>query len=471
MDPSDSASLQTKSSVPILRASELSESSGLQRQPIQNCLIEGDCLEALPHLPPESVDLIHTSPPYNINKDYKSSRDDLDHRDYLEFLGGVVGEAYRLLKPGRSFFFQVGYSEREGPGREILPIDVLTFETFRSHGFRLWDRIVWHYFGGMSFTRKFKNTHEIIMWWVKPNGDEDQPLFSVDSVREQSRSFDKRNNLWGRNPGNVWVADRVAYGGHKRATSHIAVYPESITERIIRACSAEGDFVLDPFAGSGTTPAVARSLGRLWLGCELSPEYVREAASRIGMRQVSEWQTLAACLIRLVVFENRRGFASRDEIEDKVGRWLETLQLQDHRDRYEQALSAVRVPDRARGKAAKPQLWAHFDRALSGTMADQETLALASAALDSVFSQRAEWNGLRKYRHLLRLLEEMSRHVRAEGISSVVDSIIESAPSMFEVEPDGLRVRLTANPLRMRMHRGVKRAAAIKVREEQRELF
>ena len=192
--------------------------------------------KSLGDFPSDSVDLIHTSPPYNIEKHYADSSDDLEHGEYLQLLADVFSECYRVLQPGASLFLQTGYSQ--DMSAEIFPIDMLSYRVMRSIGYKLWDRIVWHYRGGMSFTRKFKNTHETILWWVKPQADGSfQPFFDVDAVREQSKSYDKRNNLLGKNPGNVWSEDRVAFGGHARDTSHIAIYPESVTERIIRACT------------------------------------------------------------------------------------------------------------------------------------------------------------------------------------------------------------------------------------------
>ena len=186
-----------------------------QSSPFIDRIILGDSRRVLPKLPSESVDLIHTSPPYNIEKLYAHSADDLDHDEYLQFLVDVFSACYRLLKPGASLFLQAGYSQNQTD--EIVPIDILSHGPLHRMGYRLWDRIIWHYRGGMAFKRKFKNTHETILWWVKPRSDGSfQPSFDVDAVRERSKSYDRRNNLSGKNPGNVWSEDRVAFGGHAR---------------------------------------------------------------------------------------------------------------------------------------------------------------------------------------------------------------------------------------------------------------
>ncbi len=245
----------------------ISASAFLERDfdPGHSGIICGDSLEVLPHLPDDSVDLIHTSPPYNIEKPYASGiTDKAPLSEYLEFLDSVIGEIKRVVRPGGSIFWQTGYTQYDEAGSEIVPIDHLSHVMFRGdpHPVQLWDRIIWRYWGGHAFTKKFTNKHETIMWCVKPGAE---PRFCVEEVRERAKSYDKRNNFWGRNPGNVWDVDRVAFGSSGQ-TSHIAVFPEEVTERIVRACSSPDDFVLDPFSGSGTVAKVARGLGRRWLG-------------------------------------------------------------------------------------------------------------------------------------------------------------------------------------------------------------
>ena len=94
-------------------------------------LIVGDCLDVLPLLPDESIDLIHTSPPYNIGKQYKNAPDDRALLEYRHFLSDVFRQCYRVLRPNGSLFFQTGYSEDDGTTREIVPIDMLTYDIFR----------------------------------------------------------------------------------------------------------------------------------------------------------------------------------------------------------------------------------------------------------------------------------------------------------------------------------------------------
>ena len=103
----------------------------------------------------------------------------------------------------------------------------------------------------------------------------------VTDSAERQRLGDRRANPAGRVPGDVWEGPRLT-GNNRERTGHPCQMPESILERIIRAASNVGDLVFDPFAGSGTTLAVAKRLGRRWLGCEISPAYAAAATQRIG---------------------------------------------------------------------------------------------------------------------------------------------------------------------------------------------
>lgn len=423
---------------------------------IRDRIVVGDSRMVLKHFPSDVVDLIHTSPPYNIEKQYAGSSDDLEHNEYIQLLTEVFSECYRLLRPGASFFLQTGYSQ--DTSAEMFPIDMLSYHVMRGMGFRLWDRIIWYYRGGMSFTRKFKNTHETILWWVKPQNDGFfQPDFDVDEIREQSKSYDKRNNLLGKNPGNVWPEDRVAFGGHARNTSHIAIYPESVTERIIRACTRAGEFVLDPFAGSGTTPAMARALGRHWIGIEVSPKYARDADNRIGSKQASEVASLASGLLKLVGFGNKPGQKSIEYLLEAIVTWFKGY----NSDRYSQMkhdqLGLVFEGSLFQSnelKSEKPAAWQYFDSFFSSGGAHQEHLRLVSAALDAHFPQRRQWNGIRKFLHSFSIVEQLLESAQSRPME-MVQSVVLCEPSSFNLSGVGDMVTFRGPPLQLHKHTSV----------------
>ena len=92
----------------------------------------------------------------------------------------------RVIRPGGSIFWQTGYTQSRNNRSEIVPIDLISHHMFRSepNPILLWDRIIWRYWGGHAFTKKFTNKHETVLWFVKPG---EEPNFIVDAVREKSK--------------------------------------------------------------------------------------------------------------------------------------------------------------------------------------------------------------------------------------------------------------------------------------------
>ena len=320
----------------------------------------------------------------------------------------------------------------------------------------------------MSFTRKFKNNHETVLWWVRPNGGELSPYFDVDAVRERSRSYDKRNNLLGKNPGNVWVEDRVAFGAHSRATTHIAIYPESISERIIRSCSKPGDVVLDPFAGSGTTPAVARSLGRRWVAAELSEAYAEEAAWRIGTKQTSHWAALGSGIMKAIAFGLQTGSRPLHGLARAMDTWLQQVRLDRLRSYLDDQIACLgdsTNPGGPNGKAHKPRIWAHFDQLIGNPSRPNDPVAFASSLLDAQYRQRAKWNGLRKFRDTVAAIGDLQDAIGDAGSTeAIVRSLIDSEPSSYRI--DGSLVELT-RPLSLRSTRGADKPSSSKAHQQE----
>ena len=425
-----------------LRAGDLSD--------VANHIVLGDAVEVLSTLPDNCVDLVHTSPPYNIDKPYESSRSDRSSiDDYFAFLQRAITELKRVIRPGGSIFWQTGYTQDEGTSREIIPIDLLSYQIFRADPFPflLWDRIIWRYWGGHAFTKKFTNKHETIMWYVKPGAD---PTFSVDAVRERAKEYDKRNNFWGRNPGNVWEVDRVAFGATEQ-TSHIAVFPEEVTERIVRACSAPGDLVLDPFMGSGTTPKVALGLGRRWLGIEISPVYASEAAVRIGYQQPSEADSLASELIKRVCFGGRKGVLDLDEAARRFEIWTSKLYADKIRTAFEDDVASVFTDGNGRN-LVKREVWSKYDALLSAPAVLQGSVVFADRLLLNCYKLRHHFNGVTRYRSALAALEETKKQVRSSQTVDYIRRIATQEPSSFELI--GYRLTLRSPQRGVSVHNG-----------------
>lgn len=125
-------------------------------------LYEGDCLDFLKQLPVESVQLVVTSPPYNIGKRYEKKRS-IDR--YLSEQQAVINRCVDLLRPGGSICWQVG-NHIAGP-QEIVPLDIALYPLFASRGLKLRNRIIWHFEHGLHCSRRFSGRYETVLWFTK----------------------------------------------------------------------------------------------------------------------------------------------------------------------------------------------------------------------------------------------------------------------------------------------------------------
>ncbi len=229
-------------------------------------LILGESLVTLPTLRDETFDLIVADPPYNLGKDYGNNRDSRGFEEYLEFTAAWLREAYRLLKRQGTIYVFMGY-------RFISYLYAILEKDLGMH-FNSW--IVWHYTQGIGKTKGFSPRHDDILMFTKSTDF----VFNLDSVRIPQKFYRERNNMRGANPGDVWEFSHVHYSNGKRQ-AHPTQKPEALIERLVLASSNEGDSVLDPFLGSGTTLRVCQQLKRFGTGIEVNPEYVAMAERRL----------------------------------------------------------------------------------------------------------------------------------------------------------------------------------------------
>jgi adenine-specific DNA-methyltransferase len=221
----------------------------------------------------ESIDLIVTSPPYNIGKEYEKV---INLEQYLLWSKEYLKEIYRCLKVGRIFFLEVGcYLDKE---RNNIPLTYLLYPILKEVGFNLRQEIVWHFKGGMQAKKKLTGQNEKILWLYKGN---DLPYFNLDNIRvKEWKTFDKRNNPNGKNPTDVWEINRVP-GNSKEKVGHPCQYPVEMIERVVKGWSKEEEIILDPFMGSGSTALACINTQRNYIGFELDKEYHRLSEERI----------------------------------------------------------------------------------------------------------------------------------------------------------------------------------------------
>jgi len=244
-------------------------------------LYHGDCLEFLKTIPDESVQLVVTSPPYNIGKEYEVT---LDIDVYKAQQKEVIQECIRVLNPRGSICWQVGNYVDNG---EILPLDILLYDIFKQQGLKLRNRIVWHFGHGLHCKNRFSGRYETINWFTKS----DDYIFNLDPVRVPQKYPGKRHykgpnkgklsgNPKGKNPSDIWNIPNVK-ANHVEKTEHPCQFPVALIQRLVLSMSKKDDLILDPFMGVGTTAVAAIKNNRRAAGAEVVKKYYEIAKKRV----------------------------------------------------------------------------------------------------------------------------------------------------------------------------------------------
>ncbi len=238
----------------------------------RDCIVLGDARTTVAALPPASVHLAITSPPYNVRIPYRGYGDDLPPEAYLAWLKDVWAELYRALVPGGRFVLNVAPTSI----KDFRPIHHDLSRDLRDLGYIMRTEIIWYKQTMGRRTawgswRSPSNPHIVPSWeyvlvfskeqWRLPGDAADADL----SAEEFERFSD---GFWRIPP------ERKRHG-------HPAPFPEELIERLVKFYSYRGNLVLDMFGGTGTVPAVARRLGRHYLYIDSSPEYCALAAERV----------------------------------------------------------------------------------------------------------------------------------------------------------------------------------------------
>lgn len=216
-----------------------------------------------------SFDLVFADPPFNIGYKYDSYKD--NRTDYHAWCQEWVDKCVVQLKPNGSLWIAIN---DENAAELVIAC--------KRAGLAMRNWCVWHYTFGTHLKKKFSRCKTHLLYFVK---DPEDFTFNRDAIlvpsARQTKYGDKRAAGGGKTPGDVWEFSRVCGSFKERQGWHPCQMPESVLERIILACSNEGDKVLDPFAGSGTTLAVAQRLGRESVGYEISGKYAKGISERI----------------------------------------------------------------------------------------------------------------------------------------------------------------------------------------------
>jgi site-specific DNA-methyltransferase (adenine-specific) len=244
-----------------------------------------DAREALDLLPDRFVDLLFADPPYNLTKTYNQrafNKVGLD--EYESWLESWIGKLPRLLKETASIYICGDWYSSSAINRVLL------------RHFKVRNRITWEREKGRGSRNNWKNNGEDI-WFATVS---DRYVFNIEAVKVKRRVLAPYKDPGGRpkdwiaesdgpyritHPANIWTDLTVPFWSMPENTDHPTQKPEKLLAKIILASSNEGDVILDPFLGSGTTSVVARKLGRHYTGVEIDREYACLAEKRLSMAE------------------------------------------------------------------------------------------------------------------------------------------------------------------------------------------
>ncbi len=264
-----------------------------------NRIDQQDCITGMRQLPDGSINLAFADPPFNIGYEYDRYDDRREADEYIEWSRRWMAEVVRVLKPDGSFWLAIG--------DEYAAELKLTMQRELGLVCRSW--VIWYYTFGVNCINKFSRSHAHMFYMVRDEKrftfNADDPAIRIPSARQLVYG-DKRANPKGRLPDDTWILrpqdapdsfqphedtwyfPRINGTFKERKGWHGCQMPEQLLGRIIRACSNRGEVVLDPFAGSGTTLAVAKKLGRRFVGFELSEEYAARAQTRLKAAEADQ---------------------------------------------------------------------------------------------------------------------------------------------------------------------------------------
>ncbi len=245
-----------------------------------NKIIQGDCIEGMNALPAESVDLVFADPPYNLQLGGNLSRpdnsvvngvtEDWDQFDTMDaydlFTHDWMNAARRILKPNGAMWVIGSY-------HNIFRVGAI----LQDQQFWIQNDVIWRKTNPMPNFRgtRFTNAHETLIWATKT--EDAKPTFHYDAMKMMNDGVQMRSD---------WTLpictgmERLKKGDGSKA--HPTQKPEGLLHRVILSTSNPGDVIVDPFFGTGTTGAVAKKLGRKFIGFEMEEDYILHARKRIA---------------------------------------------------------------------------------------------------------------------------------------------------------------------------------------------
>lgn len=262
-----------------------SKLSGSWKPDAEDQLIIGDAFHVLKEIRPTTFNLLFADPPYNLTKEFgKESFKQRTDDSYEEWLDSWLSLCVPLLKPSASVYIC-------GDWRSSSAI-----QRVGSKYFKLRNRITWEREKGRGAKANWKNAAEDI-WFFTVS---DNYTFNLDAVKQRRRvvapyrengkpkDWDEAGKFRDTHPSNLWTDITVPFWSMPENTDHPTQKPEKLLAKIVLASTNPGDLILDPFAGSGTTAAVAKKLGRRFVAIESDEDYCLLAAKRLELAETDK---------------------------------------------------------------------------------------------------------------------------------------------------------------------------------------
>lgn len=246
----------------------------------ENNIILGDVLDTLKNMPDQFVNLIFTSPPYNVNINYKNYSDDSQYEAYLDWLKNIFNECKRVLVTGGRLAINIDATTNVKEQRDkeyVRCIYAHLYNIMRDLDFNFRTEICWYKQNAVGKKTAWgsymspsnptiRRNHEYILVWSKDQWRMDGDTDMIDITKDEFHKYTL--SLWAIVPET------------RKLIGHPAPFPEELAYRMIKLFTYRNDLVLDIFNGTGTTTAVAARCGRRWCGIDNAKEYVQFATNR-----------------------------------------------------------------------------------------------------------------------------------------------------------------------------------------------
>tara|TARA_B100000795_G_scaffold269171_1_gene257821 strand:- start:600 stop:1514 length:915 start_codon:yes stop_codon:yes gene_type:complete len=230
----------------------------------------------------EKFDLVVTSPPYNIGKEYEEK---LSMQEYIDWQESIIDKIIPQMSATGSICWQVGNHVDKA---SILPLDYIFHEIFAKHGLLMRNRIIWTYGHGFHARNRFSGRYEVVMWYTKS----DEYTFNLDNVRIPQKYPNKKafsgpkkgqlsGNSLGKNPEDVWNNIPNVKSNHIEKIDHPCQFPVGLIERLVLSLTNKNDLVFDPYMGVASAGVAALIHERRFKGIEIDKDYFLLAKNRL----------------------------------------------------------------------------------------------------------------------------------------------------------------------------------------------